>query len=69
MVNVFITRMLIIIIVAVVAGWDTYLLTSGDKDAMFSVVIYDAARQWPVMPFVAGFLCGHVFWQVYSKSP
>ena len=66
--QVTITRMLIILIVLVVGSWDTYLILSGDEDATVSVVLYESARQWPVIPFVAGFLCGHVFWQVYSRN-
>ena len=61
-----ITRMLIVLIILVVGGWDAYLLLSGNQDATVSVVLYQSARQWPVIAFVAGFLCGHVFWQVYT---
>ena len=66
MVHIVITRMLILLIVLLDMGWDVYLLAVGDRDAMFSVVLYESAKLWPVIGFVAGFLCGHVFWQVYS---
>lgn len=66
--QVAITRMLIILIVLVVGSWDTYLILTGDEDATVSVVLYESARQWPVISFVAGFLCGHVFWQVYARG-
>ena len=65
--HVTITRMLIVLIVLVVGSWDAYLLFAGDQDATFSVVLYESSRQWPVIAFVAGFLCGHVFWQVYAR--
>jgi len=68
-----ITRIIILLIIATVAGWDLFLLWNihvnkipEAQDATFSVVLYEAARRWPVIPFVLGFLCGHVFWQIYS---
>ena len=66
--HITVTRMLIVLIVLVVGSWDSYLLFVGDEDATVSVVLYESARQWPVIAFMAGFLCGHVFWQVYPRS-
>ena len=66
--HVMMTRMLIVLIVLVVGSWDTYLILTGAEDATVSVVLYESARRWPVISFVAGFLCGHVFWQVYPRS-
>jgi hypothetical protein len=73
--HVLITRIIILLIVVAVAGWDFYLFwqihwngIEHAQDATFSVILYESARRWPVIPFVLGFLCGHVFWQVYSRS-
>ena len=66
--HVVITRMLIVLIVLAMGSWDAYLLCTGNEDATVSVVLYESARQWPVISFMAGFLCGHVFWQVYSRN-
>ena len=66
--HVVITRMLIVLVVLIVGSWDAYLICTGNEHASVSVVLYESARQWPVIAFVAGFLCGHVFWQVYAKS-
>ncbi len=63
---VHITRMLIVFIVSVVAAWDVYVIYQGQQEATFSVVIYESSRRWPVIPFVLGFLCGHIFWQIYG---
>jgi len=63
---VHITRMLVVFIVAVVAAWDVYVIYQGQQEATFSVVIYESSRRWPVIPFVLGFLCGHIFWQIYG---
>ena len=63
---VHVTRMLIVFIILVVALWDCYVLYQGQQQATFSVVIYESSKKWPVIPFVLGFLCGHIFWQVYG---
>jgi len=63
---VHVTRMLVVFIVAVVAAWDVYVIYQGQQEATFSVVLYESSRRWPVIPFVFGFLCGHVFWQIYG---
>ena len=69
-----ITRIIILLIIAVVAGWDFFLFWNihfnnmpQAQEATFSVILYESARRWPVIPFALGFLCGHVFWQIYSK--
>jgi|TARA_R110001583_G_scaffold92191_2_gene234546 hypothetical protein len=66
--NVDITKLLLGLIVSTILIWDTYLIYSGDKAATFSVVLYESSRQWPVIAFALGFLCGHVFWQIYSRG-
>ena len=62
-----ITRLIIFFVAIVVVMWDAFLMFRGHTDATFSVVLYESARDFPVISFVAGFLCGHVFWQVYSS--
>lgn len=75
MTYVLITRIIILLIVAVIAVWDFYLFwqinwngVQEAQNATFSVILYESSRRWPVIPFVFGFLCGHVFWQVYSRN-
>ena len=63
---VHITRMLIVFIVLLVTLWDFYVIYQGQVPATFSVVIYESSKRWPVIPFVLGFLCGHIFWQIYG---
>jgi uncharacterized membrane protein len=66
--HVVITRMLIVLVILTMGSWDAYLICTGNEDATVSVVLYESARKWPVIAFVVGFLCGHVFWQVYPKD-
>ena len=62
-----IPKTIILIIVAVVVVWDVFLIFTGNHDATFSVIIYEASRKWPIIAFVFGMLCAHLFWQVYTR--
>lgn len=57
-----------IVIVALV-GWDVYaaFLTDGAGDTISEVVLgFD--RRFPVIRFLAGVLCGHLFWPQVVKE-
>jgi len=62
-----ITKLMLFFAVFIAVLWDAFLILKGHINATFSVVLYESAREFPVIGFVAGFLCGHVFWQVYSS--
>lgn len=62
-----ITRLIICLVAFVVVIWDAFLMFKGHTNATFSVVLYESAREFPVISFISGFLCGHIFWQVYSS--
>ena len=41
-------------------GWAVVNRTPGDT---LSEAVWHAIRERPFVPFLAGFLCGHFFWQ------
>ena len=43
-------------------GWDIYVYIAGDEVDMISGVIWEASSKHPVVPFLFGFLMGHLFW-------
>jgi len=61
-----VTKVILLLIVFVVTVWDVFLISTGNYAATFSVVLYEAAKAWPIIAFALGVLCGHVFWQIYS---
>ena len=51
-----------ILAVVVLAAIDVALLLTGGVEATFSRVILGASHKYPIIPFAAGVLCGHLFW-------
>lgn len=58
------TVVLLVLLVAGVLAYDLAALLGGGPDATVSRVVYESARRWPVIPFLAGVVCGHFFWPV-----
>lgn len=57
-----ITRIVILVGVLLWIGWDIFAFIKG-HDATISIQIWGWSSRWPVIPFVSGFVCGHLFWQ------
>jgi len=46
----------------ILAAREAYVLLKSDPDATESEVIWSIST-FPMVPFIAGFLAGHLFWQ------
>ena len=57
-----ITVILLLTLVVGLIFFDFWAVGQGGFEATISRVIYDTAREWPILPFLGGFLCGHLFW-------
>lgn len=44
------------------AAWDLFMLANDSSGDTISEVVWDASKSWPMIPFSAGFLAGHLFW-------
>jgi hypothetical protein len=51
----------------VVGGIDVVLYLWGGVPATISAWISETSREFPILPFAAGVLCGHLFWQVRGQ--
>lgn len=51
------------LVICVVAVWDTYVTVTGEEHRTVTEIIYLWSRRWPLLPFAAGMLCGHLFWR------
>ena len=45
--------------------WDVFAYWRWGNPGTESVLIDQTMRKWPAAVFLAGFLCGHLFWQVH----
>ena len=58
-----VTKALIILVFCSILIWDLAVMSIyNNVEATISVVLYDLAKQHPMIPFIIGVLCGHVFW-------
>lgn len=56
------TRIFIFVVIAFIAAWDMIAIIHGGN-ASISVAIWTWSANYPVVPFVGGFLSAHLFWQ------
>jgi hypothetical protein len=60
--NVRITTLLIFAAIVLLGGWDIYVASNNVPGDTISEVILAASLNRPVIPFVSGVVCGHLFW-------
>jgi hypothetical protein len=56
-----ITQAMVIAITIMLIIWDVFVYFKG-TNATISVQIWDWSKNYPMVPFVAGVWCGHLFW-------
>jgi hypothetical protein len=62
-----VTKFLIILTFCTIFVWDSIVMFyAKDLSATLSFSIYTISRQHPIVPFIIGVLCGHVFWPLRS---
>lgn len=54
---------LLALIFVVIGIWDIYCLMVGKDQETVSALIWIYSTRFPVIPFFAGFLCGHLFFR------
>jgi len=59
-----ITILLLLVIVAVLIVYDIYVAVFGEPGSTISSVVYMTSSRHPWVAFLAGFLCGHLFWRM-----
>jgi len=60
---------IVVIIVAVLLGaYDLYALWRWGIGGTISVVVLEASKRWPAIPFGLGFLMGHLFAGITVKE-
>lgn len=55
------TIVILALTVASLVAWDCYAICTAGVGASISDVILSASLHYPALPFLAGFLCGHLF--------
>jgi len=61
------TAIFIGVCVVVIGAYDVYAILVGGKEASISWTLVEWSYDYPSIPFLSGFLCGHLFWRM--KDP
>jgi hypothetical protein len=57
-----ITVLILWLTVGLLSLWDVFAMIKG-RDSTISVIMWDNAQLYPMIPFAFGVLMGHLFWQ------
>jgi len=60
--NKIITVSLLVGFAGLAISWDLYVYFYGENADMISNIIWNASSNHPALPFLTGFLMGHLFW-------
>lgn len=66
------TKIFIGLTIAVIAVYDVWVISKGGTEVSISWTIWELSagdcesgkKSWPLVPFTAGVLIGHLFWQM-----
>lgn len=62
------TFIFIIGLVVAVAVFDVYIIAEAGKTESISATIIRWSHDYPSIPFLLGFVCGHLFWRMKDKD-
>lgn len=62
------TPIVIMIFVVGLIGFDAYVILTESKLESVSSYLIRWSYEYPMIPFLIGFLMGHLFWRMRSKD-
>ena len=62
------TPIFIILTVVTIAAYDVWVILRHGKQQSISAYIIRWSRQYPSIPFLIGFVAGHLFWSMSDKD-
>ena len=54
--------------IVAIAVFDIWVIAKKGKQESISAHIIRASHKHPSIPFIAGYVCGHLFWKMYDVS-
>ena len=62
------TTIFILSIGVLIAAFDVFIIVKKGKYHSISANIIRASHKYPSIPFLLGFLCGHLFWSMDTSD-
>lgn len=59
-----VTTLVLLFCVAGLIAYDFFAVWRWGFDATISLVVFTTAKEWPLLPFLTGLICGHFFFPV-----
>lgn len=63
-----ITTVSISILLVVVLVYDAFVISVGGTEASISSIIIEFSYKMPIFTFLAGVVCGHLFWRMKGNK-
>jgi hypothetical protein len=67
-----ITKIFVGVTALVIAAFDGFIMAKGGTEASISHYLITASYKYPIMTFMFGVICGHLFWRMrytpYTKE-
>lgn len=63
-----ITLLFIVLLVAAIAIFDVWVIAKKGKQESISAYIIRWSHKYPSIPFLIGFVAGHLFWSMSDKD-
>lgn len=63
-----ITPYFIICLVVIIAGFHFWVIAEQGKPESISATLIRWSHEYPSIPFLLGFTCGHLFWRMKDKD-
>lgn len=62
------TPIFVILLVMAIAIFDVYIINTQGKYESISAYIIRWSHEYPSIPFLIGFVCGHLFWSMRTTD-
>ena len=59
-----ITTAILLVTLAILLLYDAVAVYWFGYPGTISIVVYEASKNWPIIPFLAGIVCGHLFFPI-----
>jgi len=62
------TAIFIGLVILAILVFDVYIIAKKGRYHSVSAFLIRASYEWPMIPFLMGYVCGHLFWKMSTLS-
>ena len=61
------TKTFVILVVSITLIYDLFVMIKAGAHSTITGVVIDWSYEMPFIPFLCGFVCGHLFWKAKTE--